>query len=98
MELKNRWASCSEKGNLNFHWKCIMAPSDVLSYIVAHELVHLVQKIIQKLSGMKLTRSCRIFSDILNGCDLTGLRWIYRVLWCYNIILVSLLGVNEVRS
>ena len=44
MELKNRWASCSEKGNLNFHWKCIMAPSDVLSYIVAHELAHLVYK------------------------------------------------------
>ena len=44
MELKNRWASCSEKGNLNFHWKCIMAPTDVLSYIVAHELVHLVHK------------------------------------------------------
>ena len=44
MELKNRWASCSEKGNLNFHWKCIMAPPDVLSYIVAHELVHLVHK------------------------------------------------------
>ncbi len=44
MELKNRWASCSEKGNLNFHWKCIMAPVDVLSYIVAHELAHLVHK------------------------------------------------------
>ena len=44
MELKNRWASCSEKGNLNFHWKCIMAPLDVLSYIVAHELAHLVYK------------------------------------------------------
>jgi len=44
MELKNRWASCSEKGNLNFHWKCIMAPPDVLNYIVAHELVHLVHK------------------------------------------------------
>lgn len=41
MELKNRWASCSKKGNLNFHWKCILAPLDVLSYIVVHELVHL---------------------------------------------------------
>ncbi len=41
MELKNRWASCSIKGNLNFHWKCILAPLDVLSYIVVHELVHL---------------------------------------------------------
>ena len=44
MELKNRWASCSEKGNLNFHWKCIIAPIDVLSYIIDHELVHLVHK------------------------------------------------------
>lgn len=44
MELKNRWASCSVKGNLNFHWKCIMAPLDVLNYIVVHELAHLIHK------------------------------------------------------
>jgi len=44
MELQNRWASCSEKGNLNFHWKCTMAPLDVLNYIVVHELVHLIHK------------------------------------------------------
>ena len=44
MELKNRWASCSEKGTLNFHWKCIMAPLDVLNYIVVHELAHLIHK------------------------------------------------------
>ncbi len=41
LELKHRWASCSKQGNLNFHWKCLMAPSAVLSYIVAHELTHL---------------------------------------------------------
>ncbi len=44
LELKNRWASCSEKGNLNFHWKCMMAPLTVLDYIVVHELVHLLHK------------------------------------------------------
>lgn len=42
MELQNRWASCSEKGNVNFHWKCAMAPMDVLNYIVVHELTHLI--------------------------------------------------------
>ncbi|QGK73188.1 M48 family metallopeptidase [Flavobacterium sp. SLB02] len=42
MELQNRWASCSVKGNVNFHWKCAMAPIDVLNYIVAHELTHLI--------------------------------------------------------
>lgn len=42
MELQNRWASCNAKGNVNFHWKCVMAPMDVLQYIVVHELVHLI--------------------------------------------------------
>mgnify|MGYP003634155294 CR=1 FL=1 len=41
MELQNRWASCTKKGNVNFHWKCAMAPIDVLHYIVAHELAHI---------------------------------------------------------
>src|SRR4051812_29596394 len=42
MELQNRWASCTSKGNINFHWKCAMAPIDVLNYIVVHELTHLI--------------------------------------------------------
>lgn len=42
MELQNRWGSCTPKGNINFHWKCAMAPVDVINYIVAHELVHLI--------------------------------------------------------
>lgn len=40
-ELKNRWASCSTDGMLNFHWRCIMAPLSALEYIVVHELAHL---------------------------------------------------------
>jgi predicted metal-dependent hydrolase len=40
-ELKNRWASCSTDGMLNFHWRCMMAPLSALNYIVVHELVHL---------------------------------------------------------
>jgi predicted metal-dependent hydrolase len=42
LELKNRWASCSDKGNLNFHWKCMMAPLSVTDYIIVHELAHLI--------------------------------------------------------
>ena len=42
IELQHHWASCSPGGNLNFHWKCLMAPLTVLDYIVAHELVHLI--------------------------------------------------------
>lgn len=42
VELGNRWASCTPGRNVNFHWKCMMAPLTVLDYIVVHELAHLL--------------------------------------------------------
>lgn len=39
-DLGHRWASCSPRGNLAFHWKCMMAPQTIIDYIVVHELCH----------------------------------------------------------
>lgn len=38
---RSRWGSCSSEGSLNFNWKLVLAPPEVLDYVVVHELCHL---------------------------------------------------------
>lgn len=40
-KLKSRWGSCSMRKNLNFNLCVVMAPLEVVDYIVIHELAHL---------------------------------------------------------
>jgi predicted metal-dependent hydrolase len=37
---RTRWGSCSSNGSLNFSWRLILAPMEVVDYVVVHELVH----------------------------------------------------------
>ncbi|MGZ6346512.1 MAG: M48 family metallopeptidase [Anaerolineales bacterium] len=37
---RTRWGSCSATGTLSFTWRLVMAPLDIMDYVVLHELVH----------------------------------------------------------
>jgi predicted metal-dependent hydrolase len=38
---ERRWGSCSTSGTVSFAWRLVMAPVDVIDYVVVHELAHL---------------------------------------------------------
>jgi predicted metal-dependent hydrolase len=39
---RSRWGSCGPNGSLSFSWRLVFAPPEVLDYLVAHEVAHLV--------------------------------------------------------
>ncbi|WP_311172994.1 M48 family metallopeptidase [Halobellus ordinarius] len=44
IEIRNqrtKWGSCSTTGTLGLNWRLMMAPQEIVDYIVIHELAHL---------------------------------------------------------
>jgi predicted metal-dependent hydrolase len=38
---RTRWASCSSDGKMSFNWRLLLAPPEILDYVVEHEVCHL---------------------------------------------------------
>ena len=38
--MKNKWASCSTAGNLNFNAELLKMEREVTNYVIVHELLH----------------------------------------------------------
>ena len=38
---RTRWASCSRTGAMSFNWRLLLAPEEILEYVIWHEVCHL---------------------------------------------------------
>lgn len=38
---RTRWASCSSDGAMSFNWRLLLAPEEILDYVVEHEVCHI---------------------------------------------------------
>ena len=43
MDQRTKWGGCSRRRNLSFNWRLVLAPPEVLDYIVVHEIAHLAE-------------------------------------------------------
>lgn len=41
-DTRSRWGSCGPDAAMSFSWRLVLAPPEVLDYLVAHEVAHLV--------------------------------------------------------
>jgi len=39
-EMRNKWASCSSNGNLNFNTELLGFDEELQNYVIVHELLH----------------------------------------------------------
>jgi hypothetical protein len=57
-DQKTLWGSCSPAGDLNFSWRLTLAPSEVLEYVVIHELAH----------RLEMNHSRRFWAHVAKAC------------------------------
>lgn len=42
-QAKTRWGSCNSRGVISLNWRLIQLPLQLVDYVVAHELAHLIE-------------------------------------------------------
>ena len=70
IEVRNqrtKWGSCSISGTLGLNWRLMMAPVEIVEYVLVHELAHLEFQITVRRSGSWLLSMVRPMSPMRSG-------------------------------
>ena len=42
-DLDHRWGTCTQEGEVSFHWATVLLPARMVDYVIVHELAHLLE-------------------------------------------------------
>lgn len=69
---QSRWGSCSAKNNIRFSWRLVMAPLEIIDYVVVHELVHTRIKNHSKVFWEEVGKICPSYKQCRNWLKENG--------------------------
>lgn len=64
-DQRTRWGSCSVRGDLSFNYRLIMAPAEILDYVVQHELLHRMQPNHSRAFWTLVAAHCPAYRDAI---------------------------------
>lgn len=61
-----RFGSCTRAGNLNFSWRLMQYPAEIIDYVIIHELAHLIELNHSPAFWRQVARMCPPYRKIKN--------------------------------
>ena len=71
-DLRRLWGSCSPSGSLSLNYRLIMAPAEVMDYVIIHELMHRREMNHSKRFWARVAETCPQYRQSLQWLNTYG--------------------------